>query len=50
LKLSGVGYGLVFAPTSTIISYYFDNHRALANGIMVSGSGVGALTHPFIYR
>ncbi|XP_060593164.1 monocarboxylate transporter 12-like isoform X2 [Ruditapes philippinarum] len=48
--VGGVGYGLVFAPTSTIISYYFDNHRALANGIMVSGSGVGALTHPFIYR
>ncbi|XP_045193180.2 monocarboxylate transporter 12-like [Mercenaria mercenaria] len=46
----GLGYGFIFAPTSTIISYYFEHHRALANGIMVSGSGVGALTHPFIYR
>lgn len=47
---AGVGYGFVFAPVSTIISYYFVKHRALANGIMVSGSGIGALTHPFIYR
>ncbi|XP_053402580.1 monocarboxylate transporter 12-like [Mercenaria mercenaria] len=46
----GIGYGLTFAPCSTIISYYFDKRRALANGIMVSGSGVGAMALPFLYK
>ncbi|XP_045173281.2 monocarboxylate transporter 12-like [Mercenaria mercenaria] len=47
---TGLGYGLSFAPCSTIISYYFDKRRALANGIMVSGSGVGAIALPFLYK
>lgn len=46
----GLGYGLSFSPCSTIISYYFKKHRALANGIVVSGSGIGALTYPALYR
>ncbi|XP_045193190.2 monocarboxylate transporter 12-like isoform X2 [Mercenaria mercenaria] len=46
----GLGYGLSFSPCSTIISYYFKKHRALANGIVVSGSGIGALTFPTFYR
>ncbi|XP_060601147.1 monocarboxylate transporter 2-like [Ruditapes philippinarum] len=46
---AGLGYGLSFSPCSTIISYYFKKHRALANGIVVSGSGIGALTYPAIY-
>ncbi|XP_053392833.1 monocarboxylate transporter 12-like [Mercenaria mercenaria] len=48
--MTGIGYGLTFAPCSTIISYYFDKRRALANGIMVSGSGVGAVALPFLYK
>ncbi|KAL4234385.1 hypothetical protein ACF0H5_006032 [Mactra antiquata] len=48
--VSGVGYGLSFAPCSTIISFYFAKHRALANGITVSASGIGAVVFPFFYR
>lgn len=46
----GLGYGLTFAPCSTIVSFYFEKHRALANGITASGSGIGALTLPFLYK
>ncbi|XP_045163293.1 monocarboxylate transporter 12-like isoform X2 [Mercenaria mercenaria] len=48
--LCGIGYGLSFAPCATIISYYFKKRRALANGIVVSASGIGALSFPFLYR
>ncbi|XP_060593162.1 monocarboxylate transporter 12-like [Ruditapes philippinarum] len=44
-----LGYGLSFSPCSTIITCYFKKHTALANGIVVSGSGIGALTYPAIY-
>lgn len=46
----GLGYGLSFSPSSTIISYYFNKNRALANGLAVSASGIGALVFPFLYR
>lgn len=46
----GLGYGLSFAPCSTVISYYFNKNRSLANGLTVSGSGIGALVFPFLYR
>ncbi|WAR11781.1 MT12B-like protein [Mya arenaria] len=48
--LVGVGYSLAFAPCSTIISFYFEERRALANGITVSASGIGALIFPFAYK
>ncbi|XP_060593172.1 monocarboxylate transporter 12-like [Ruditapes philippinarum] len=48
--VAGIGYGLTFSPCSTIISFYFDKHRALANGITVSASGIGALSFPFLYK
>ncbi|KAH3855145.1 monocarboxylate transporter 12-like [Dreissena polymorpha] len=47
---AGLGYGLSFSPCSTIISFYFEEKRALANGVAVSASGVGALVFPFIYQ
>lgn len=46
---SGIGYGFTFAPCSTIISYYFEKNRALANGLTVSASGIGVLGLPFLY-
>ncbi|KAL5022686.1 hypothetical protein ScPMuIL_001841 [Solemya velum] len=48
--IGGIGLGLIFAPTATIVSLYFEKRRALANGIMVSGSGIGAFTFPFLYQ
>ena len=50
INFTGLGYGLAFAPCSTIISYYFEKRRAFANGITVSASGIGAIGFPFIYR
>ncbi|WAR11782.1 MOT12-like protein [Mya arenaria] len=47
---AGLGYGLSFSPCSTIISFYFEERRALANGITVSASGIGALVFPFLYQ
>ena len=47
---SGLGYGLAFAPCATIISFYFEKRRALANGITASASGMGAIVLPFLYR
>lgn len=48
--VTGIGYGLSFSPCSTIINFYFLKHRALANGITVSASGIGALVFPFLYK
>lgn len=48
--ICGFGYGLIFSPCSTIISFYFVKRRALANGVIVSASGVGALGFPLIYK
>lgn len=48
--VGGLGYGLTFSPCSTIISFYFSKHRALANGIVVSSSGLAALVLPFLYK
>lgn len=49
-KFAGIGYGLIFAPCTTIISFYFEERRSLANGLMVSFSGIGNLIFPYLYR
>jgi hypothetical protein len=41
---------LIFAPCTTIISFYFEERRSLANGLMVSFSGIGNLIFPYLYR
>ncbi|XP_033731373.1 monocarboxylate transporter 12-like [Pecten maximus] len=46
----GFGSGLAFAPCGTIVSFYFVKRRALANGIMVSGSGLSSFIFPYLYR
>ncbi|XP_076112625.1 monocarboxylate transporter 14-like isoform X1 [Mytilus galloprovincialis] len=48
--VAGTGYGLIFAPCTTIISFYFKKRRSLANGLMVSFSGFGSLLFPYMYR
>ena len=49
LFFAGLGLGLIFAPAGTLINFYFDRRRALANGIVVSASGIGALAYPYLY-
>ena len=48
--LTGTGYGLIYAPTTTIISFYFKKRRSLANGLVVAVSGIGGLCFPYVYR
>ncbi|CAG2256158.1 unnamed protein product [Mytilus edulis] len=46
----GMGYGLIFGPCSTILSFYFDKKRGLATGIMASCSGIGNMCFPYMYK
>jgi len=41
--LFGLGGGLVFLSTISMTSQYFNKRRGFANGIVVSGSGIGGL-------
>ncbi|UYV83096.1 hypothetical protein LAZ67_22002204 [Cordylochernes scorpioides] len=40
--LGGIGLGLIYLPAIVSVGYYFSTKRALATGIAVCGSGVGA--------
>jgi len=39
--MTGVGFGMMFLPALVMVNFYFDNKRALANGISVCGAGIG---------
>lgn len=44
----GIGGGLSTTPGIVIVSQYFDKHRALANGICVSGTAAGSFVFPLL--
>ncbi len=44
----GSGLGILFLPTSIIISFYFEKRRALATGLAVTGSGIGTFLFPVL--
>ncbi|PZC72331.1 hypothetical protein B5X24_HaOG211309 [Helicoverpa armigera] len=44
----GIGGGLSTTPGIVIVSQYFDKHRALANGICVSGTAAGSFVFPML--
>lgn len=46
--LTGIGGGLSTTPGIVIVSQYFDKHRALANGICVSGTAAGSFVFPIL--
>lgn len=46
----GLGNGLIFTPTMTVISTYFSQKRGLAMAVTASGSTVGGLIFPSIAR
>ncbi|KAH8688855.1 putative MFS monocarboxylate transporter [Talaromyces proteolyticus] len=46
--LQGIGCGLMFCPTLSLLPTYFDSHRAIAMSIVAAGSGVGGLIFPGI--
>ncbi|KAI9801724.1 MAG: hypothetical protein M1833_002406 [Piccolia ochrophora] len=43
---TGLGNGLVFCPSLSLLSTYFSKHRSLAIGIAASGSATGGLVYP----
>ncbi|KAI0309494.1 MFS general substrate transporter [Amylostereum chailletii] len=44
----GIGTGMIYVPTVAIVSHYFLRRRALAMGIVSSGTSLGALLHPIM--
>lgn len=46
--LQGIGCGLMFCPTLSLLPTYFDRRRALAMSIVAAGSAVGGLIFPAI--
>ncbi|KAH8401430.1 hypothetical protein KR009_005445, partial [Drosophila setifemur] len=48
--LTGIGGGLSTTPGIVIVSQYFDKHRALANGICVSGTAAGSFVLPMLIK
>jgi MFS family permease len=44
----GLGDGLVFCPTVSLVATYFSTRRSLAMGIMASGGATGGIIFPLI--
>ena len=49
LYVTGLGLGCIFTPSITMVGYYFDRRRSLANGISSAGGSVGHLTIPVLF-
>lgn len=50
LSQKGIGGGLSTTPGIILVSQYFDKHRALANGICVSGTAAGSFVLPLMIK
>ncbi|XP_052103556.1 uncharacterized protein LOC127737063 [Mytilus californianus] len=48
--LVGVGKALIIQPSIYLLGTYFPKRRAIANGKAISGSCLGGLTCPYLYR
>ncbi|KAF3054132.1 hypothetical protein E8E11_011867 [Didymella keratinophila] len=48
--MTGLGCGLQFAPTMSLVTTYFSRNRSVAVAIMASGSASGGLVYPTIAR
>lgn len=46
----GLGNGCLFIPSVAILPQYFTTHKALANGIAASGSSLGGVIYPIVFR
>ena len=44
----GFGYGLVFIASAVMINLYMTSLRGLANGVALTGIGLGTVCHPFL--
>lgn len=46
----GISAGLLFTPAVAILPQYFRRRRALVNGIAASGSSIGGVVFPIVWR
>ncbi|CAL1536724.1 unnamed protein product, partial [Lymnaea stagnalis] len=46
--VTGIGYGISYSPLVVVISFYFDKHRILANGILLCASGTAVFSLPYL--
>lgn len=46
----GLGCGCLFVPCVAIIPQYFKRKKAFANGVAATGSGVGGVLYPIMFR
>lgn len=46
----GIGAGFLFVPSVALLPQYFHKRRALANGIAASGSSIGGVLFPIMFR
>jgi len=46
----GLGQGLIAVPAVAILPQYFMKHKALAVGVAVSGSSLGGVIQPIVFR
>ena len=44
----GIGSGLTYVPSMSLVSHYFQRHRTLALGIASAGSPTGAIFYPIL--
>lgn len=44
----GLGAGLTYVPSLSIVGHYFQRQRPLAMGIVSAGSALGAVLHPIM--
>ncbi|KRZ74793.1 Monocarboxylate transporter 14, partial [Trichinella papuae] len=47
--IGGIGCGLTYIPSVVYVGYYFEKKRAIATGIAMAGSGLGAVVMPPLY-
>ncbi|CAF3817730.1 unnamed protein product [Adineta steineri] len=40
----GIFFGMIYLPSIVMVSFYFDKKRAIANGLVTAGTGIGALS------
>ena len=46
----GLGTGLCYTPSVTIISSYFHKYRVVANGVTLASPGIGIVAVPYLLR
>ncbi|CAF4003771.1 unnamed protein product [Adineta steineri] len=40
----GIFFGMIYLPSIVMVSFYFDKKRAIANGLVTAGTGIGMLS------